>query len=97
MTDILRIKYKYNDLEATQKLSHPTLAQDIALIQKSMKAWSDEDQAQAKEFLNDLANDIQSQIATLEDELKDKPQVMDNIKKTMEACLAYSNTPSNKE
>jgi hypothetical protein len=90
MTDILRLIEKYDGLSDDKKLVHPDLAQDITLIQNSMETWSDEDQTKAKEFLMDLANGIQGRIHTIEEELKLKPQALENARKTMEACLAYN-------
>lgn len=97
MTDILRIVEKYTDLDVTQKLSHPDLAQDIAFIQNSMKSQSDEEIDRATEFLKNLMSDIEQTIGDLQKELDGKPEAMAQIKKTMEACLAYSNTPRQKE
>jgi hypothetical protein len=97
MTNILRKLEKYDDLDSQQKLFHPELAQDIALIQNEMSAMNDSDLEIAKEFLNNLAQDIETTIGDLEKELADKPQVMNQIQRTMDACLAYSKAPTQKD
>jgi hypothetical protein len=97
MTDILRRIEKYDDMDSVQTLSHPDLAQDITQIEKSLASANDGERTKAKEFLSRLAKDIETKIGEIEEELKRKPQVMANINKTMEACLAYSNTPKKKE
>ena len=97
MTDILRRIEKYEDMDSVQTLSHPDLAQDITHIEKSWASAHDDEQTKAKEFLSRLATDIETKIGEIEEQLKHKPQVMANINKTMEACLAYSNAPKKKE
>ena len=97
MTDILRRLEKYEHLSLEQKIFHPELAQDINFIQKHMSSLNDNELNITKDFLGHLAKDIENKIGDLEKELAGRPQVMDQIQKTMEACLAYSKTPSKKE
>lgn len=90
MTDILRLIEKYEVLDEDKIILHPDLAQDITAIATAIDKASADEKSTAKKFLENLATVIQKRIHDLEENLKSKPQAMDNVRKTMEACLAYS-------
>jgi len=97
MTNILRLIKKYDDLNDTEKLSHPDLAQDIAWIQNHIDSWTGIEKNHATDFLKNLQGDLKNKIHEIEEELKNKPEAMQHVQKTMEACLAYSKTHTTKE
>ncbi len=95
MSDILRIVEKYQN-QTDPILAHPDLAQDIQFIQDTIGKASAEDRLEAKEFLNSLEKIIEKEITLLQDQLSERPEIMDRIRKNSEACLAYRNSNGKK-
>ncbi len=85
MSDITQILKKYQDMDLTDIVSHPDIARDIAIIQKSNTSIDD----QTSNFLRDLGQAIEIKTSLIENEMSDLKNEIDAIQTRTEANLAY--------
>lgn len=90
MSNIARILDRYEDYEVADIMMDDNLARDIQILEKELPNASKADEKRIKAFLNELILNINAQINTLNDELAKKPESLQRIQKSSDACLAYS-------
>jgi ssDNA-specific exonuclease RecJ len=87
MSNIADILDKYNSKSASDIISNPHLARDIAAMNK--QAESPEDKERLKAFLLMVEKQIDQDIKDTKAVMADHPGKMNTIQKNLEACLAY--------
>lgn len=97
MNDITRIVEKYKEMEINDIASSPSLARDIASLDKMSDKASAKERDDIKDVLNRIMSAINQEISRLESELDKHPAALEQIQKNAQACMAYTKAKGRKD